>query len=178
MPELMITPAPAQTPGNAGNANALSQSDAPARPGDSTRTDTEGSQATPFASVLKSTMDKQAAGDAADDSATATAAMARTDTLATTIPIDLAGLFPLLGITPGTAATAAVDAPEIAVDAAATTGLALAPGVTAMPLTPGAQPAAVAVQAETTGGAQPELAARRMDRNIRRALTGQKISEL
>jgi flagellar hook-length control protein FliK len=160
MPELMITPTPPQLPGNAGNANALSQSDAPARSGDSTRTDTDGSQATPFASVLKSRMDKQAAGDAAEDSAAATAATARTDALATTIPIDLAGLFPLLGITPGTAATAAVDTPEAAVDAAAAPGMTLAPTVTAVPQTPGAQPAAVAVQAETTGGAEPELAAR------------------
>jgi flagellar hook-length control protein FliK len=172
MPELMITPTPTQTPGNAGNANALSQSDAPARAGDSTRTDTDGSQATPFASVLKSTMDKQAAGDASDDSAATTSAITPTDALATSIPIDLAGLFQLMGITTGTGAAAPADAPEVAVDAAATTGLALAPGVTAMPLTPGAQPAAVAVQAETTGGAQPELAARTlaMDPGARKPL--------
>lgn len=172
MPELMITPTPTQPPANTGNANALSQSDAPARSGDNTRTDTEGGQATPFASVLKSRMDKQAAGDAAKDSAAATATTARTDALATTIPIDLAGLFPLLGITPDTAATAAVDTPEAAVDAAATPELALAPTVTAVPLTPGAQPVAVAVQAETTGGAEPELAARTlaMDQGSRKPL--------
>ncbi len=160
MPELMITPTPTQTPGNTGNANALSQSDAPGRPGDSARTDAAASPATPFASVLKSRMDKQAADDAADDSATTTAATVPTDALETTIPIDLSGLFPLLGLTPGSADTAAVAAPEVAVDASATPGPMLAPAVTAMPLTPGAQAATAALGTGTTAGAEPEAAAR------------------
>ena len=48
MPELMITPTPTQLPGTTGNANALSQSEAMGRSGDSAKADAESSEAPPL----------------------------------------------------------------------------------------------------------------------------------
>jgi flagellar hook-length control protein FliK len=159
MPELMITPTPTPLPGNAGNANALSQSDAPGRSGDSPKTDTESSPAAPFASVLKSRMDKQATADETNGSVADTAVTAPTETPAITIAVDLSGLLPMLGITPGAPATATVEAADIAAEAGAAAGLQLVPAVPALPVLPGVQPAAVAAQPETAAATAPAQAA-------------------
>ena len=174
MPELMITPTPTQLPANAGAANAVSQGDAPGRSGDSPRTDTEGSPATPFASVLKSRMDKAESAEESAGSTADAAAKAPTETPAITIAVDLSGLLPLLGINPGTPVTPVTTAIEAADSAAAATGAAgLAPvkAAPALPVLPGLPQAAVAVPPETAAGTALSQAAQvvAMDPGSRRS---------
>ncbi|OHC69797.1 MAG: hypothetical protein A3H93_12540 [Rhodocyclales bacterium RIFCSPLOWO2_02_FULL_63_24] len=112
MPELMISPQPAKAPSGTGAANALSQTDAGSRSGESAKA--ENGAESPFAAVLKSRMDKQAAADAgkvASSSATADSTDAETLIAST----DLSALLPLLGANPagmkdvGTIPAAAVE---------------------------------------------------------------------
>lgn len=159
MPELMITPTPTQLPANAGAANAVSQGEAPARSGDNPRTDTEGSPATPFASVLKSRMDKAESAEESAGSTADAAAKAPTETPAITIAVDLSGLLPLLGINPGTPVTTAIEAAESAAAAAGAAGLAPVQAVPALPVLPGMPQATVAAQPETAAGTAPSQAA-------------------
>jgi flagellar hook-length control protein FliK len=100
MPELMISPTP--TPSRTDNANALSQSEAANRSGESAKTDRESGAESPFAAVLKSRMDKKTATTDEADSASSTA-VAQTDAKDSTISIDLSAIsidlsaiFPLL----------------------------------------------------------------------------------
>jgi flagellar hook-length control protein FliK len=154
MPELMITPTPTQLPGTAGNANALSQSETAGRSGDSAKADAESSPATPFASVLKSHMDKKPAANEAADSAAGTAAAAQAEVSATTVAIDLSALFPLLGINPGAAAKATVEPTTVAAQTAAIPELPLLSALSAIPVLPGLQPAVATPPApETLAGA-------------------------
>ena len=171
MPELMISPTPTQLPGTAGNANALSQSDAPGRSGDSPKTDTESNPATPFASVLRSRMDKKAAADETPDTISDTEAKAPTETPAITIAVDLSGLLPLFGINPGAPVTATIEPANIAGEAGAGAGLPLAQAVPAIPVLPGMQPAAVAAQPESAAGTAPSQASQvvAMDPGSRKA---------
>jgi len=171
MPELMITPTPTQLPANAGAANAVSQGDAPGRSGDSPRTDTEGSPATPFASVLKSRMDKAESAEESAGSTADAAAVAPTETPAITIAVDLSGLLPLLGINPGAPVTAAIEAAD---NAAAATGACPAcrrQAAPALPVLPGLPQAAVAAPPETAAGTAPSQTAQvvAMDPGSRRS---------
>lgn len=161
MPELMITPTPTQLPANAnaGAANAVSQGDAPGRSGDSPRTDTEGSQATPFASLLKSRMDKAESAEASAGSTADAAATAPTETPAITIAVDLSGLLPLLGINPGTPVTTAIEAADSAAAATGAAGLAPVQAAPALPVLPGLPQAAVTAPPETAAGTTPSQAA-------------------
>ncbi len=167
MPELMITPTPTQLPANAGAANAVSQGDAPGRSGDSPRTDTEGSPATPFASVLKSRMDKAESAEESAGSTADAAAVAPTETPAITIAVDLSGLLPLLGINPGTPVTTAIEAAD---SVAAATGAA-GQAAPALPVLPGLPQAALAVPPETAAGTAQSQAAQvvAMDPGSRRS---------
>ena len=97
MSELMISPTPTPPPGGPANANALNQSNATSRSGDSPKTDGENQAESPFAAVLKSQVDKKAAATA--DKANAQAA-ARTDAENAPTGIDLSALFPFLGANP------------------------------------------------------------------------------
>jgi flagellar hook-length control protein FliK len=159
MPELMITPTPTQPPAAAGNANALSQSEAAGRSGDSAKADAESSAATPFADVLKSRMEKATATDKATGGASDTATAVQAEVPAITIAVDLSELLPLLGITPG-ATTMATAEPETA---SAQTGAALGlsvlptlPTLPALPVLPGLQAAVAAPpSAESPAGATP-----------------------
>jgi len=119
MPELMISPTPTPPPGGTGGANALSQSDAANRSGESSKTDTESGAESPFAAVLKSQVDKKAAASEADNKPNTSAATAQADTESEPISIDLSALFPFLGA--NAAETANVDAvPQAATEQAAT----------------------------------------------------------
>jgi flagellar hook-length control protein FliK len=162
MPELMITPTPTQLPGTTGNANALSQSEAMGRSGDSAKADAESSEAPPFASVLKSHMDKKPTASEAVDSAAGTAAAAQAEVSATTVAIDLSALLPLLGINPGSATKAAVEPTTVAVQTVAIPEVSLLPALPALPALPvlaGQQPTVAALpSAETPAGATPTLA--------------------
>ncbi len=113
MPELTITPAQTPVSGGAANANALSQSDAPSRSGESQKTDTENGEGSPFSAVLKSRMDKTTSADDVADSSAATAATSPADPASTAAGLDLSALLPLLGITP--AATASVTTEPVAI---------------------------------------------------------------
>ncbi len=156
MPELMITPTPTQPPAAAGNANALSQSEAPARSGDTARADTENGPPTPFASVLKSQMDKKATAKEAGDRAADSAATAQAEVPAITIAIDLSGLLPLLGITPDAGTMATAQAESASAQTGVTPGLPalpVLPALPAIPVLPGMQPMAATAAPEVPAAA-------------------------
>lgn len=96
MSELLINAVPTQAPTGAGNANALSQSDAATRTGESTRANTESGTESPFAAVLKSRMDKKAASTDEADSASSAVVAPQTDAQYAAINVDLSVLLPLL----------------------------------------------------------------------------------
>lgn len=102
MSELIINATPALPPSGAGNANPLSQGDAVARSGESARTNTESGAASPFASVLKSRMDKKADDADAADSASSISTAAQTDA-GTTVSLDISALFPFMETSSDTA---------------------------------------------------------------------------
>lgn len=145
MSELITNASPVLPPSGAGNANPLSQGDAVARPGESARTNTESGAASPFASVLKSRMDKKP--DAADAADSASPVPSEAQTAAgNTVGLDISALFPFLetgsdaatGLTAGEASPDETLAPELE----AAVEPALDKMLLALPTTPAAAQAA------------------------------------
>ena len=117
MSELMINATPTHPPSGTGNANALGQTDAASRAGETGKADREGGTESPFAAVLKSRTDKKAsATDTANNAGSATAE-AQTDAEDKPNSLDLTVLFPLL-----------------AANLAEPAGVAAAPGAATKPL--------------------------------------------
>lgn len=113
MPELMISPTP--TPPNAaGNANALSQSDATRRAGDGVKSNEDRGAESPFAAVLKSKIDQQASGTEASSKSAATGEPTQADAGNPVISPDIAALLPLLGADPALAESTATITATIA----------------------------------------------------------------
>lgn len=113
MPELMISPTPT-SPNAAGNANALSQSDATRRTGDGVKSNEDGGAESPFAAVLKSKIDQQASGTDASSKTAATGDPAQADAGNSATSPDLAALLPLLGVDPALAESTAMVAATMA----------------------------------------------------------------
>ena len=153
MPELMITPTPTQLPGTARNTNALSQSEAPGRSGDSAKADTESSPATPFASVLKSQIDKKATHD---ESAGTAATAAQAEAPAVKVDVDISALLTMSGINPGTPSMATIEPAAGAVQVAAAPEQPQLLALPAIPVLLGVQAAFTAPPpAEASAGAIP-----------------------
>lgn len=153
MSELMINATPTPPSSGTGNANALGQSDAANRTGESGRTDREDGTGSPFAAVLKARTEKKTSAADTDNNSSSAVAEAQTDVEGNTNSLDLTVLFPLLAanlagpagvaVAPGATTEALPDQPLLpALDTAASlpptqipAALAAAPAAT-LPVAP------------------------------------------
>jgi flagellar hook-length control protein FliK len=101
MSQMMISPTPAPPPNTAGSANAVSQSDATGQPGASAKTTSENGAASPFATVLKTQVDKKAAADTANSTSSSAAVTKTNAEDQKTTNVDLSALLPLLAANQG-----------------------------------------------------------------------------
>lgn len=97
MPDLMISPTPTPPPNGAGNANALGQTGATNRSGESAKTDKESGTDIPFAAVLKAQVGKKAADPDAASSMASDSAAVKTELGNEASSVDISALLPLLG---------------------------------------------------------------------------------
>jgi flagellar hook-length control protein FliK len=166
MSELMINATPTPPPSGAGNANALGQSDAASRAGESGRTDGESGAESPFAAVLKSKTDTKPSATDTANTPRSSVAEAQSDAEDKTNSLDLTVFFPLLTASlagPTAVAAAPVAATEPLPDQPllpaleATTSLPPAQILAALPAAPTAAPPAAALPVAPT--AAPTAAA-------------------
>ena len=166
MSELMINATPTPPPSGAGNANALGQSDAASRAGESGRTDGESGTESAFAAVLKSRTDTKPSTTDTANTPRSSVAEAQSDAEDKTNSLDLTVFFPLLTANlagPTAVATAPVAATEPLPDQPflpaleATASLPPAQILAALPAAPTAAPSAAALPVAPT--AAPTAAA-------------------
>ena len=159
MSELMINATPTPPPSGAGNANALGQSDAASRAGESGRTDGESGAESPFAAVLKSKTDTKPSATDTANTPRSSVAEAQSDAEDKTNSLDLTVFFPLLTANlagPTAVAAAPVAATEPLPDQPllpaleATASLPPAQILAALPAAPNAAPPAAALPAAPT----------------------------
>ena len=159
MSELMINATPTPPPSGAGNANALGQSDAASRAGESGRTDGESGTESAFAAVLKSKTDTKPSATDTANTPRSSVAEAQSDAEDKTNSLDLTVFFPLLTANlagPTAVATAPVAATEPLPDQPllpaleATASLPPAQILAALPAAPNAAPPAAALPAAPT----------------------------
>lgn len=120
MSDLMISSTPTPPASTAGNANALSQSDAANRSDESAKTDGNSGPEKPFAAVLKSKIDKKAAVADTAKSTASDSAGTKTEPEEAPASVDLSALLPLLGAaaagTTNLASASAADTKHATVD--------------------------------------------------------------
>ena len=159
MSELMINATPTPPPSGAGNANALGQSDAASRAGESGRTDGESGTESAFAAVLKSKTDTKPSATDTANTPRSSVAEAQSDAEDKTNSLDLTVFFPLLTANlagPTAVAAAPVAATEPLPDQPllpaleATASLPPAQILAALPAAPNAAPPAAALPAAPT----------------------------
>ena len=159
MSELMINATPTPPPSGAGNANALGQSDAASRAGESGRTDGESGTESAFAAVLKSRTDTKPSTTDTANTPRSSVAEAQSDAEDKTNSLDLTVFFPLLTANlagPTAVAAAPVAATEPLPDQPflpaleATASLPPAQILAALPAAPNAAPPAAALPAAPT----------------------------
>ena len=176
MSELMINATPTPPPSGTGNANALGQSDAASRAGETGKADREGGTGSPFAAVLKSRTDKKTSGTDTANNANSSIAEAQTDAEDKPNSLDLTVLFPLLAANlagPASVAAAPLGATKPIPDQPLLSGLeataslpptqilsvlAAAPAA-ALPVAPAAPEAALAAATTAALPATPVVAA-------------------
>jgi flagellar hook-length control protein FliK len=159
MSELMINATPTPPPSGTGNANALGQSDAASRAGESGRADGESGAESPFAAVLKSKTDTKPSATDTANTPRSSVAEAQSDAEDKTNSLDLTVFFPLLTANlagPTAVAAAPVAATEPLPDQPllpaleATASLPPAQILAALPAAPNAAPPAAALPAAPT----------------------------